>query len=74
MKKTIVVLTTKGKKGNQETTDFIEHIIHVWECFDDEDEAFPSFFIIPYRNRKIRPQVCLARYEIIKGNDNMLIV
>jgi hypothetical protein len=74
MKKTVVVLTTRGKKGNQETNEFIEHIINIWECFEDRGETFPSFFIIPYRNRKIRPEVCLARYEVIKRNDHTPIV
>lgn len=75
MKKMVVVLTTGGKKGNQETTEFIEHIIHIWECFQDGGEAFPSFFIIPYRNRKIRPEVCLSRYKLMNDrNERMRIV
>jgi hypothetical protein len=74
MKKTVVILATRGKKGNQETTEFIEHIIQVWECFEDGGKTFPSFFVIPYRNREIRPQVCLAKYKLIKRTDHMLIV
>jgi hypothetical protein len=73
MKKTVVVLTTRGKTGNQESTELIEYIIHKWEYFQDW-EAFPSFFIIPSRNLKIRPEVCMARYKLIKKNDHMLIV
>jgi hypothetical protein len=74
MKKTVVVLTTRGKKGNQETTEFIKHIIHVWECFEHGGKTFPSFFIIPYRNQKIRSEVCLTRYKLIERTDHMLIV
>lgn len=74
MKKTVVILTTRGKKGNRETTEFIEHIIDIWECYEDRGEVFPSFFIFPYRNRKIRPEVCLARYEVIRRNEHIMIV
>ncbi len=73
MRKTVVVLTTRGKAGNQESTELIEYIIHKWECFQDWD-AFPSFFIIPSRNRKTRPEVYMARYRIIKRNDPVMIV
>jgi hypothetical protein len=74
MRKTVVVLATKGKKGYKETNKFIENIMNIWESYEVGGKAFPSFFIFPYRKRKIRTEICMARYKIIKSNDQILIV
>lgn len=55
MKKTIVILTKREKIENQVSNEIIKHIIDIWEGFQDEEES-PTFFIIPYRKLKIRPE------------------